>query len=232
MSNEALIVTIFFLVPGFVAVQAYRFILTEEYLNTFELITWSLIYSVLGTLLLAPLPWTRNAVSYVYQPSSLDGASLGGVLLQVVASLVLAIGVAHAIKNWFKGRIGANSFFRRSWDYLWARHGDERRYALVELDNDLLYGVLYFADGASNGRDVLLENPYRYEREADDFFSDGAKFMYVPGGEIRTVKVMVAEPPTAADAPLPVEGYLAGHTRSSTIGIEEASEHESERRES
>lgn len=69
----------------------------NEDLTTFELTTWSLIHSVLGTLRLAVVPWTRAAVSYVYETSGLTDASLYGVALQIVASSAIAYAVGHGI---------------------------------------------------------------------------------------------------------------------------------------
>ena len=50
--------TIFFLVPGFFAVQVFRFLLVEDELSTFELTTWSVVLSVLG-----PMAQPRDATS-------------------------------------------------------------------------------------------------------------------------------------------------------------------------
>jgi hypothetical protein len=211
VTPDALLVTIFFLVPGFVAVQVFRFLLVEDELSTFELTTWSVVLSVLGALALSATPWTRQAVAYVTTPGALASAALPGVLLQLIASTIIAGLSALAIRRWLGGRLGASSFFRRAWDYLWARHGQERRYVLVELDGEVVYGVLYFADGATAGRDLVIENPYLYDVEQNDFYSDGSKFMFIRGSRVQSVRLMVAEPPTRADEPVPRVGYLRDH---------------------
>lgn len=224
MSQEALIVTVFFLVPGFFAVQIFRFLLTEDELSTFELISWSLIYSVLGILLLGVVPGGSGLIEYLYEPSSLSRASLLGVFLQGITSTAVAIAAAVVIHRWFGGRLGSSSFYRRSWDFLWGRHGQEERYVLVQTDSELFYGVLYFADGATAGRDIILENPYRYDLERADFFSDGNKFLFVPGSSIVSVKLTVARDPSPADMPLPATGYLADHAGSSTLTSREGNQ--------
>lgn len=221
MTNETLITTIFFLVPGFLGVQVYRLKVIDEDLTTFELTTWSLIYSVLGTLLLAVSPWTRNAVSYVYEPSSLTGASLYGVALQIVASSAIAYAVGHAITYCFRRRIGSDVVLRRAWDYLWMRHGRESRMVLVETEEDWLYGLHHFADGMTLGRDLILANPYRYDEDAADFYSDGSKFLYVAGSRIKTVALTVASSPSKDDAPYPGPGYLADISTSPTMESEQ-----------
>ena len=208
MTPDALLVTIFFLVPGFFAVQVFRFLLVEDELSTFELTTWSVVLSVLGALVLMATPWTRDAVAYVSTPGALASAALPGVLLQLAASTLVAALTALAIKRWLGGRLGSSSFFRRSWDYLWARHGQEQRYVLVELDGEVVYGVLYFADGATAGRDLVVENPYVYDVERDDFYSDGSKYMFIRGSRVQAIRLMVAAPPARADEPLPQVGYL------------------------
>jgi hypothetical protein len=226
VSQEALIVTIFFLVPGFFAVQVFRFLLTEDELSPFELTSWSLIYSVLGILLLGAVPATRGMLGYLYDPSTLSESSLTGIFLQGVASTVVAIIAASVIRRWFGGRLGSSSFYRRSWDFLWGRHGQEERYVLVRTESELLYGVLYFADGATAGRDIILENPYKYDVEQAEFFSDGNKFEFIPGSLIRSVKLSVTRQPTAADKPLPVAGYLAKVADSSTLKRREGNHNE------
>jgi hypothetical protein len=208
VTPDALLVTIFFLVPGFFAVQVFRFLLVEDELSTFELTTWSVVLSVLGALALVATPWTREAVAYVSTPGALASAALPGVLLQLAASTLIAALTALAIKRWLGGRLGSSSFFRRSWDYLWALHGRERRFILVELDGEVVYGVLYFADGATAGRDLVVENPYVYDVDRNDFYSDGSKYMFIRGSRVQAVRLMVAEPPTRADEPMPQLGYL------------------------
>lgn len=168
MSTEALFVALFFLVPGFFAVQVFRFFLSEEDLSTFELTTWSLIYSVVGLAPLMAFPWSRSVVEYIFSPSSLSPISLFGVCLQLATSTVIAMLVAGIINGPLRGRLVGRSFYRRSWDYLWTQHGGEERYALVETDSELHYGVLYFADGAVVGRDLILANPYNISNRGGD----------------------------------------------------------------
>lgn len=211
MSQETLLISIFFLAPGFFAVQVFRFLLVEEELSTFGLTTWSLIYSVLGIAALILLPWTHGTVDYLFDPVALTRSPTRaaiGVLLQLLMSSLIATGLALFIRSALGGRIGGRSFYKRSWDYLWTEHGREPRYILIETEAGLYYGTLCFADSAAAGRDIILSNPAKYDSDAGDFYQNGMKFMLVPGDVIKRVEVSIAEPNAKTDKPLPQKGYL------------------------
>lgn len=202
MTQETLLVTLFFITPGFIAVQVYQFLLADNRLSAFELTSWALIYSVLGLTLLVALPWTRPLVGYVFAPHTVSPTALLGLWLQVVTSAGIAILLSLAI-NKAGAHVGRRSFYQRAWDYLWSQHRKEQRTCLVYTKSGLYLGVLYFASSGSEDTALILRNPSTYDSERDSFWVTGAEFAYIPASEVLRVDLSIAATLKTNDEPPP-----------------------------
>jgi hypothetical protein len=206
MTAEALLVTIFFLMPGLIALAVFEWWVAGRDRAPLELIAIGLGLSLLAAAPVAAIPLTRPLVDYLWDPSSLAPRSLGGLGAQTLIGIAMASAAGAFARK--KGRIGPKSFYQRSFDWLWTHHADEHRYLTVRTENELYYGELAFADDPAIGQDLVLRNPGRWDEDYGDFYRSGMKYLLIPGRLILEVCVSVSDPLSASDYPFYPPGSI------------------------
>ena len=193
MSLEQVVVYIFFLLPGFLALRVFEWLVASRVRSALEMTSWSLALSIAGAAPLVLIPGTRPYMEHLWQPAELSELALFGVTLQLISSGGLGVVGAVLVNKVFQGRLGRKSFYQRAWDWMWATYGQEDRTVAVQATDGFYLGTLEFADDPSVGQGLLLRYPRIWDDAGGDFFDSGSEYLYVPGERISRVELSSVE---------------------------------------
>lgn len=205
MTLETLLVTLFFLLPGFVGLRVYQLLVTDDELSTWEASITSLAVSVIAAAPLLAFDRTSALLGHLLDPSQFSALALMGVFIHLLAAIVVAAAGAWMSTSLLEGRF-RRSVFQTGWDWLWYNMGQDSRYLEVLTDDTRYFGSLAFADNRREGRGLVLENPAVWSDESGDWVRTGMKYLLLAGEEIRAVQLSVANPPVDSDQPIPQPG--------------------------
>lgn len=217
MTIESVFVSLFYLIPGFISLKVYEWLVATRSHSPLEVTSWSIAISVMSAAPFVALPRTRAFMTYLWQPTGLSADVLLGVSLQTAGAIALGVGGAFLVLRVLGGRIARWSFYQRGWDWLWGSFGSELRFLQVTTETEKYFGMLAFADEPSAGRDIVLRDPAIWVDGDEQFFRSGMKYMLIPGSTIRTVELSTADPPTREDRPYYGAGFVSAPTEEESI---------------
>lgn len=208
MSREEFLVTLFFLLPGFLAMSFYEWLVVRRERSLFEMTTWAVGLSFFGLLPLVALKSTRPLFAYLWKANEFSEHVVFAVGLHVTTAMVMAGVAALMVTRVLRGQIRGTSFYERAWDWLWLSFGQESRYLTIRTERELFFGVLAFADAPHVGHGIVLRDPAVWVESKRDFYRSGMKYLYIPGEQVKHIEMSVAEPLAKADEPYYGSGYL------------------------
>lgn len=188
MKADDIIVTLFFLLPGFLGVWVFEQFSVRRKPDTFVLTAWCLFLSVLGILPLLLFSWSRRLLDYLWRPGQLSETAVIGFLVQSASTMAIAASAGWLLRGPLKGRFAGRSMHENAWDWLWASPTRrERRYVEVRTETRRYLGSLRFASGGDSGRDIVLQDPAMWSEKKKGWYWTGMKLLYVPGSEIKSI---------------------------------------------
>lgn len=208
MTIEAVLVALFFVLPGFVSLRTYEWFVASRSETPLETMSWSIALSLLAAAPYVAIPATRPYMSYLWETPELTPETLIGIALQTATAICIGSGGALLVLRAFKGRLARWSFYQRGWDWLWSMFGADDRCVVVTTDTDRYLGTLAFADEPSAGRDIILRDPAVWIPDQGAFFRSGMKYLLVPGMRVRAVELSEANPPSVQDEPRLATGFI------------------------
>lgn len=208
MSLEALLVTVFFLLPGYAGLQLFDWLVADSDLNVWETTTWSLGISVVSAAPLLAFDTTRFLLEHLLHPSRLSADALLGVTIHMLMSLLVAAVAAWLVTSVLGGRF-RKSIFQSGWDWLWYQFGQDDRYLLVRSTEGIFYGTLAFADNRRDGQGLVLRDPAKWDEDEGSFVRSGMKYLILDGDKISSIEMSVANPPAESDQPVPTAGPIS-----------------------
>lgn len=212
MNLEALLVTVFFLLPGYAGLQLFDWVVADSDLDVWETTTWSLGISVVSAAPLLAFDTTRFLLEHLLHPGRISADALLGVTIHMLMSLLVAAIAAWLVTSVLGGRF-RKSIFQSGWDWLWYQFGEDDRYLLVRTTEALYFGTLAFADNRRDGRGVVLRDPAKWDEDTGRFVRSGMKYLMLGGDRISSIEMSVANPPTESDRPVPRAGPLSEEKR-------------------
>jgi len=192
LGTAALLGFMSLLLPGYVGLYVSDLLVPAPARTTFHTTAWSLFLSLAGAVV-ASLWVPPEYFAHLFGNAPLTTKALAGIGAQMISAIGVGGGFALLTTHVLKNRVGQRSLYPTAWDFLWSKHGAERRCVIVETTGGTYAGTLEFADDPRIGRALIVRAPCKFEESSGKFLPTGAEFLYFPAEQVRQLSLSRVE---------------------------------------